>query len=111
MGADMFESKTIRIAEFVFKNYQKFSETEIINELKITQNDFDRFRQVFGSDYAEPMDVKGKKIFRLTSKGAQLYLDLKGKDQQAFFNKVLSIATAVLATFSIIQTLKLYNII
>ncbi len=102
----MIESKIIKVAECIFENHQKVSEAEISE--KFGKKDFEQFRQVFGPDYAEYMDVNGKKIFRLTAKGAQLYLDLKGKEQQEFLNKLMVAATIALAVFTFIQVIKLF---
>ncbi len=100
----MFESKLLTVARFVFDNHQKVSQEDIVKKFGIA--DYDRFRQVFGSKYAESMDVGGKKILRLTEEGMQLYLDLKGKEQQEILNKLMVIATVILALAAIVQIFK-----
>ena len=101
------DKKIMKVAGYLLENHCKYTESEIMNNLGITKKDFDRFTIAFAPVYATSVDKK----WHLTFQGAQRYYDLRNRSQQEFFNKVLSIATVVLAVFSVVQTLKLYNII
>ncbi|MBU0532190.1 hypothetical protein KKB44_01725 [Candidatus Micrarchaeota archaeon] len=97
------DKKIVKIAGFIFENHCKLTENEIINNLKITKNDFDKFIITFSPNFATHVNHK----WHLTPSGVQLYFNLKQQNQQQFFNAVLTAATVVLAIFSITQTLKL----
>jgi hypothetical protein len=104
------EDKILRIAEYVFLNKQKYTTEEIIDNLLINERDFDLFSDTFALDYADTTGAgkNGAPVWRLRVPGVQLYLELKRKNRQDFFNKVMVIATVVLAVATAIQAIKLF---